>query len=265
MTWVVNSSRSYSVFNVCRWSRCLTNLQDMTLLIEGVDNLGGWSTYASKQRFLDSELKNADLSSPLVGPAGFDRSSPLFSCYFASRLRKKRRKDGRSVRVSVSRHIMACLNFGLGGLRNAFVAVGTLVDPAPPHRSVRAELLHTAPTSDTWRRSAIASRTPSKSLNSLFRLCVRGAVACPMFSLAGRLPSLPSAGGFPPSFGHFVGTTQPSDSPPTCMLDFWHKAFSNRPVTLSTTGVDGVSRFSRVEFPCMPGVSDCAESAGCSR
>src|SRR5215468_1677620 len=31
--------------------------------------------------------------------------------------------------------------------------------------------------------------------------------------------------------------------------------------TAFATGVDGVSRFSRVEFPCMPGVSDCAESA----
>jgi len=30
-------------------------------------------------------------------------------------------------------------------------------------------------------------------------------------------------------------------------------------------GVDGVSRFSRVEFPCMPGVYDCAESFGSSR
>ena len=35
-----------------------------------------------------------------------------------------------------------------------FVAVGTTVTRRPPHRSVRAELLHTAPTSDTWRRSA---------------------------------------------------------------------------------------------------------------
>ena len=34
------------------------------------------------------------------------------------------------------------------------VAVGTLVAQRPPHRSVRAELLHTAPTSDAWRRSA---------------------------------------------------------------------------------------------------------------
>src|SRR5947209_5817970 len=32
-----------------------------------------------------------------------------------------------------------------------------------------------------------------------------------------------------------------------------------------TMGADGVSRFSRVEFPCMPGVSDCAESTECLR
>jgi len=44
-------------------------------------------------------------------------------------------------------------------------------------------------------------------------------------------------------------------------LDFGLKAFSNRPATSSTTGVDGVSRFSRVEFPCMPGVSDCGSPA----
>jgi hypothetical protein len=35
-----------------------------------------------------------------------------------------------------------------------FVAVGTPVSRRPPHRSVRAELLHTAPTFDEWRRSA---------------------------------------------------------------------------------------------------------------
>ena len=32
-------------------------------------------------------------------------------------------------------------------------AVGTRVAPGPPHRSVRAELPHTAPTSGAWRRS----------------------------------------------------------------------------------------------------------------
>src|SRR4051795_12695331 len=81
-----------------------------------------------------------------------------------------------------------------------------------------------------------------------------------MFSLAGCLPSAPSVGSCPPLFGHFDGTTQPSDSPPTCMLDSWLTAFSNRPAASSTADVDGVSRFSRVEFPCMQGVSDCEES-----
>src|SRR5215470_4043770 len=44
---------------------------------------------------------------------------------------------------------------------------------------------------------------------------------------------MPSAGGRPPLFGHFVGITQPSDSPPACMLDFWLIAFSYRPATTS--------------------------------
>src|SRR2546423_8994852 len=86
-----------------------------------------------------------------------------------------------------------------------------------------------------------------------------------MFSLADCLPSMRSAGGFPRLFGHFVGTTQPSDSPPACMLDSWLMAFSNRPAALSAMGTDGASRFSRVEFPCMLGVSDCAESLECLR
>src|SRR2546422_885560 len=86
-----------------------------------------------------------------------------------------------------------------------------------------------------------------------------------MFSLVSRLPSMSSASGFPPLFGHFVGTSRLSDSPTTCMLDFWLMAFSSRPTHNFVSGVDGVSRFSRVEFPCMPGVSDCAESCGCSR
>ncbi len=75
-----------------------------------------------------------------------------------------------------------------------------------------------------------------------------------MFSLVSRLPSRPSARGFPPLFGHFAGTSRLSDSPPTCMLDFWLKTFSNRPAHNFVSGIDGVSRFSRVEFPCMPGV-----------
>ena len=88
--------------------------------------------------------------------------------------------------------------------------------------------------------------------------------SCPMFSLVGRLPSM-SAGVFSPLFGHFAGTTRPSDSPSTCMLDFWFMTFSNRPAHEIVTGVAGVSRFSRMEFPCMLGVSDCAEPFGSLR
>src|SRR6478609_5122679 len=62
-----------------------------------------------------------------------------------------------------------------------------------------------------------------------------------MFSLVGCLPSMPSVGGSPPVFGHFDGSTQPSDSPPTCMLDFWLMAFSDRPAANCTMDVDGVS------------------------
>ena len=34
-----------------------------------------------------------------------------------------------------------------------WVAVGTAIADRPPHRSVRALLTHTAPTSDIWRQS----------------------------------------------------------------------------------------------------------------
>jgi hypothetical protein len=86
-----------------------------------------------------------------------------------------------------------------------------------------------------------------------------------MFSLAGCLPSGRSADGCPSLFAPFVGTMRPSDSPPTCALDFELMPFSSQPAVGAVTGVGGVSRFSRVEFPGMPGVSDCAESAAGSR
>jgi hypothetical protein len=63
------------------------------------------------------------------------------------------------------------------------------------------------------------------------RLCVWVAVVCSVFSLAGRLPSAPSASGFPLLFRHFVSTARPSDFPSTYMLDFWIMSFSNRPYT----------------------------------
>jgi hypothetical protein len=44
---------------------------------------------------------------------------------------------------------------------------------------------------------------------------------------------LQSFGGFPPLFGHFDGSTQPSDNPPACVLAFRLMAFSNRPAAIS--------------------------------
>src|SRR2546429_5881284 len=79
-------------------------------------------------------------------------------------------------------------------------------------------------------------------LNALPQLCVWDAVVCSVFSLAGRLPSMPSASGYPLLFGHFVGTVRPSDFPSTCMLDFWITSFSNRPAHDCVSGVDGTSR-----------------------
>ena len=83
--------------------------------------------------------------------------------------------------------------------------------------------------------------------------CVWVAVVCSGFSFADRLPSAPSADGFPSLFGHFAGTSRSSDSPPTFLLDLWLIAFSNWPAYYFVSGIDGVSRFSRAEFPCMQG------------
>src|ERR1035438_5838936 len=46
------------------------------------------------------------------------------------------------------------------------------------------------------------------------------------------------------------------DSPLPYLEDLWLIAFSSRPAL--PAGSNGVSRFSRMEFPCMPGVSDSA-------
>src|SRR5215469_2555660 len=84
-----------------------------------------------------------------------------------------------------------------------------------------------------------------------------------MFSLVGRLPSMPSAGvQLPPLFGHFAGTTQPSDSLPTFMSRSWLITLLDRPVHSFVTGANRVSRFSRVEVPCISGVFDLAGPVG---
>jgi hypothetical protein len=74
-----------------------------------------------------------------------------------------------------------------------------------------------------------------------------------MFSLAGRLPSEPSADDLPSLFRLFAGTSRPSDSLPTFMLDFWFMHLLQPARLLHCSGADRASRFSRAEFPCMPG------------
>src|SRR5215469_17068645 len=72
-----------------------------------------------------------------------------------------------------------------------------------------------------------------------------------MFSLIGRLPSMPSASGCPLLFGHFDGITRPSDFPPTCISDFGLDAFSDRPVdTRASMGSPGSRAWS---FPACLG------------
>ena len=74
---------------------------------------------------------------------------------------------------------------------------------------------------------------------------------------------MPSAGEIlPPLFGHFAGTTQPSDSLPTFMPRLWLITFLDRPAHNFVSGTDRVSRFSRVEVPCMSGVFDLAGPVG---
>ena len=86
---------------------------------------------------------------------------------------------------------------------------------------------------------------------------------CLGFSLADRLPSTRSAWQLPASCSHASlvlcsRSTPQMRSPRTCAL-----GFSERSATYTDTS--GVSRFSRMESPGMPGASDCAGFADGSR
>src|SRR5215472_2981748 len=80
-----------------------------------------------------------------------------------------------------------------------------------------------------FRSPFAALRTRSSPLGPLSRLGVRRWLDCSMFSLVILLPSTPSAGGCPPLFGCFAGTTTLYDSPPPCMWGLSLIAFPHRP------------------------------------
>src|ERR1700747_2705826 len=57
-------------------------------------------------------------------------------------------------------------------------------------------------------------------------------------------------------------TTRPADSLPTFMSRLWLITFLDRPAHRFVSGIARVSRFSRVEVPCISGLFDLAGPAG---
>ena len=87
-----------------------------------------------------------------------------------------------------------------------------LVTQHPPHRSVLAELPHTAPTSSIWRQSKLLWRPRSSPIDAKSRLCIRFAASCTKFLLVDVLSSIDSAETAVPLFADFPGNMLPSDS-----------------------------------------------------
>ena len=106
-------------------------------------------------------------------------------------------------------------------------------------------------------------RTRSGTCGTLTRLCVRG-VSC--------RPGSPRLAPFPPPpprpwalFGGFVGTTRRSDFPRSYISGVRPRPSLSGPTPISGLGNRGISRFSRIETPCMQRFSDRAGSADGSR
>jgi hypothetical protein len=86
----------------------------------------------------------------------------------------------------------------------------------------------------TWHRGVARVGRMFTSQRPRPTRCAYAIVACPMFSLVGRLPCPPPVLASP-LFGHVAGTIRPSDSPATYM-DLRLKAFSNQPAASSPNG-----------------------------
>ena len=134
------------------------------------------------------------------------------------------------------------------------VAVGTTIADRPPHRSVRAELPHTAPTLDMWRQGA-PWRTPLDPWDTRSPLGVGLVSGSASFSLVCALPSTTSAADCSALFGRFTGTTAQSDSSSAYASGLWLFTLPDRP---DRSGALEVSRFSCILFLGVPGVFDYA-------
>jgi hypothetical protein len=129
----------------------------------------------------------------------------------------------------------------------------------PPHRSVHAELPHTAPTLDEWRRTWRTPPNPWDTRSPLWVGLVSGPAA---FSLVCALSSTASAKAVASLFGCFTGTTAQSDScrAYTSVVRPW--AFTDRS---ACADAPQVSRFSCMLFRGVPGVFDYAGPGADSR
>jgi hypothetical protein len=142
---------------------------------------------------------------------------------------------------------------------SAEIAVGTAVASRPPHRSVREELPHTAPTLGQTSR---LSRVFTALRTTWFCSALSPAHAQKRRLPLGRTPFLDRLRlreSHPHLFACVVGTMGSSDFPTTYTSVVPPVAFTDRCDSLESQVV-GISRFSRLEFPDMLRFYDSAVS-----
>ena len=163
-----------------------------------------------------------------------------------------------------NRYLLSCETLSFSTpcrFRPAHVAVGMPVARHPPHRSVRADFPHTAPTSDEWRHSQPAALAHSlQPLGHTFSALCRSHVALSVVLLGLRSSLQALRGWLPPLFEPFIGTTPESDPWPACPWVVWLLPSPTGLPPTTATEADQVSRFSCMMFPDVRGVSDCAGS-----
>ena len=130
------------------------------------------------------------------------------------------------------------------------IAVGTAVAGGPPHRSVREELPHTAPTLGRTSRQRLAHSSACAADGEF------GTVSGHPRGRRVPLGRTPSLGRLRPRESHprlfacVVGTTSSSDFPAACMSAVPSWTFADRSDGFPSEAV-GISRFSRLEFSDM--------------
>ena len=158
-------------------------------------------------------------------------------------------------------------------MRTKVYAVGMPVTRHPPHRSVRAELPHTALALSgdvgapalVWQGGwvELAGVRPRIGTRPLTRVCARTTADTRTFLSANALPSTASAGSGNPLFGDFSGTMALSDSRTACALICRDFSFTNTALSPVAAGAGAVrvSRFPCAEFPYTPGSLTPPDSA----